>query len=120
MYAAGLIAEIGDIHRFDDHHALAKYAGLIWTQYQSGEYESENTSRMRTSNKYLRYYLVQASDAIRKYDTEYKAIYQKKYHEVTKHQHKHTLVLTTRKLVRLVYSLLRTKQLYTPKEERRE
>ena len=120
VYAAGLIAEIGDIHRFDDHHALAKYAGLVWTQYQSGEYESENTHRMRTGNKYLRYYLVQASDAIRKHDTEYKAFYQKKYKEVTKHQHKRALVLTARKLVRLVHSLLRTKQLYTPKEERRE
>lgn len=120
VYAAGLIAVIGDIHRFDDHHALAKYAGLVWTQYQSGEYESENTSRMRTGNKYLRYYLVQASDAIRKHDTEYKAFYQKKYQEVTKHQHKRALVLTARKLVRLVHSLLRTKQLYIPKEERRE
>ncbi|KGR78787.1 transposase, partial [Ureibacillus massiliensis 4400831 = CIP 108448 = CCUG 49529] len=73
VYAAGLIAEIGDIHRFNDHHALAKYAGLVWTQYQSGEYEAEDTHRERTGNKYLRYYLVQASDAIRKHDTEYKA-----------------------------------------------
>ena len=46
VYAAGLLAEIGDIKRFDDHHALAKYAGLVWTQYQSGEFEAENTSRM--------------------------------------------------------------------------
>ena len=32
VYAAGLLIEIGDINRFDDHHALAKYAGLVWTQ----------------------------------------------------------------------------------------
>ncbi|MER2171294.1 MAG: IS110 family transposase, partial [Psychrobacillus psychrodurans] len=66
----------------------------------------------------LRYYLVQAADAVRKYDTEYKAFYQKKYQEVTKHQHKRALVLTARKLVRLVHSLLRTNQLYIPPERR--
>jgi transposase len=118
VFSAGLIAEIGDVKRFKDHNALAKYAGLAWTQYQSGEYEAENTSRMRTGNKYLRYYLIQAAESIRRYDSEYKAFYTKKYDEVPKHKHKRALVLTARKLVRLVYSLLRTNQLYTPPERR--
>lgn len=118
VFSAGLIAEIGDVKRFKYHHTLAKYAGLAWTQYQSGEYEAENTSRMRTGNKYLRYYLIQAAESIRRYDSEYKAFSTKKYDEVPKHKHKRALVLTARKLVRLVYSLLRTKQLYTPPERR--
>ncbi|MFE7092913.1 IS110 family transposase, partial [Bacillus velezensis] len=66
VFAAGLIAEIGDVSRFKSHHSLAKYAGLVWSQYQSGEYESDETSRMRTGNKYLRYYLIQAAESIRK------------------------------------------------------
>lgn len=118
VYAAGLIAEIGDIKRFKNHHALAKYAGLVWNQNQSGEFESQETARMRTGNKYLRYYLIQAADKIRKYDSEYKAFYTKKYNEVPKHKHKRALVLTARKLVRLVFSLLCTNQLYTPPERR--
>ena len=118
VYAAGLIAEIGDIRRFKDHHALAKYAGLVWNQNQSGEYEAENTSRMRTGNKYLRYYLVQAAESVRRYDSEYRDFYQKKHAEVPKHKHKRALVLTARKLVRLVHSLLRTNQMYTPPERR--
>ncbi|MFG6115549.1 IS110 family transposase [Halobacillus sp. MO56] len=118
VYSAGLIAEIGDIQRFKDHHALAKYAGLVWNQHQSGEYESESTSRMRTGNKYLRYYLIQAADTIRKHDSEYRAFYLKKFHEVPKHQHKRALVLTARKLIRLVYSLRKTNQLYLPPERR--
>ncbi len=117
VYAAGIIAEIGDIKRFKSHHALAKYAGLVWNQHQSGEFEAEETSRIRTGNKYLRYYLVQAADSVRKH-SEYKAFYQKKYSEVPKHQHKGALVLTARKLVRLAYTLLHTKQLYTPPERR--
>nr|WP_256218317.1 IS110 family transposase [Bacillus sp. MUM 116] len=29
VYAAGLIAEIGDIKRFKDHHGLAKYIFML-------------------------------------------------------------------------------------------
>ncbi len=118
VLAAGIIAEIGDIKRFDNHNALAKYAGLVWNQRQSGEFEAEDTKRVLTGNKYLRYYLIQAANCIRKYDTEYKAFYQKKYDEVPKHKHKRALVLTARKLVRLVYMLLSTNKLYTPFERR--
>jgi transposase len=118
VLSAGIIAEIGEIKRFDNHNALAKYAGLAWNKYQSGEFEAEDTNRMKTGNKYLRYYLIQAADSVRKNDPEYRAFYQKKYTEVPKHQHKRALVLTARKLVRLVYSLLNTRQLYTPSDRR--
>ena len=118
VLAAGIIAEIGDIKRFDNHNALAKYAGLTWNQHQSGEFEAEDTKRVLTGNKYLRYYLIQAANCIRKHDSEYRAFYQKKYDEVPKHKHKRALVLTARKLVRLVYMLLCTNKLYTPLERR--
>jgi transposase len=119
VFAAGIIAEIAEIERFKDHHALAKYAGLVWSQHQSGDFEAEDTHRERTGNKYLRYYLIQAAESVRKHDSEYKAFYQKKYDEVPKHKHKRALVLTARKLVRLVYSLPSTNQLYTPPERRK-
>ena len=99
-------------------NALAKYAGLVWSQYQSGEFESEETKRLRTGNKYLRYYLVQAANLVRRYDSEYAAFYADKYSQALKHLHKRALVLTARKLVRLVFMLLKTKQLYTPPERR--
>lgn len=118
VFAAGILAEIGGIDRFPDHAALAKYAGLVWSQHQSGEFEADETSRMRTGNKYLRYYLVQAADSVRKHDAEYAAFYQKKYDEVPKHKHKRALVLSARKLVRLVFMLLKTNTLYTPPERR--
>ncbi|BDP81561.1 hypothetical protein EfmAA290_22370 [Enterococcus faecium] len=43
VYAAGLIAEIGQIERFEDQTKLAKYAGLSWKVNQSGNYQSQNT-----------------------------------------------------------------------------
>ena len=110
--AAGIIAEIGDIKRFKDQAALAQYAGLTWTRYQSGDFDAEERRLTKSGNRYLRYYLVQAANSLRVHNEEYKAYYQSKYHEVTKHQHKRALVLTARKLVRLVFALLSKGQIY--------
>ncbi|GAW91807.1 IS110 family transposase [Calderihabitans maritimus] len=110
--AAGIIAEIGDIKRFKNQAALAQYAGLTWTRYQSGDFDAEERRLTKSGNRYLRYYLVQAANSLRVHNEEYKAYYQKKYHEVTKHQHKRALVLTARKLVRLVFALLSKGQIY--------
>jgi hypothetical protein len=47
-------------------------------------------------------------------DKDYAAFYNRKYKEVRKHQHKRAIVLTARKLVRLVVRLLETNQPYQP------
>ncbi|HAQ3478820.1 TPA: IS110 family transposase, partial [Enterococcus faecium] len=114
VYAAGLIAEIGQIERFEDQTKLAKYAGLSWKVNQSGNYQSQNTPLTKQGNRYFRYYLVEAANSVKNYLPEYKAFYQSKYKEVPKHQHKRALVLTARKFTRLVDTLLRKHQLYTP------
>ena len=114
VYCAGILAEIGQIERFEDQAKLAKYAGLYWKRKQSGSYESERTSLTRTGNHYLRYYLVEAANSVKRLEPVYNQYYQKKYNEVPKHQHKRALVLTARKLVRMVDVLLRNHQLYTP------
>jgi len=114
VYTAGIIAEIGQIERFEDETKLAKYAGLHWKKKQSGNFESQRTPMSYTGNTYLRYYLVEAANSVRLRDDTYRAYYQKKYAEVPKYAHKRALVLTARKLVRLVDVLLRNRQLYTP------
>ena len=114
VYAAGIIAEIGQIERFKDHPKVAKYAGLNWKQNQSGNTNSQNTDLVKRGNRYLCYYLVEAANSVRRHDSEYNAFYKKKYQEAPKHQHKRAIVLTARKFVRLVDALLRNRQLYTP------
>ncbi|TEB07496.1 Transposase IS116/IS110/IS902 family protein [Pelotomaculum schinkii] len=116
VYAAGILAEVGDIKRFKNHKSLAKFAGLVWNEQQSGEWKAEDIRRVRSGNKYLRYYLVEAANLIRLHDQEYGCFYRVKYDEAHTHKHKRALVLTARKLVRLVYALLRTNQLYTPRK----
>jgi len=115
VFTAGIIAEIGQIERFDDETKIAKYAGLYWRKHQSGRFTADNTSLSRNGNQYLRYYLVEAANSVRRHVPEYQIYYAKKYSEVPKHQHKRALVLTARKLVRLVDALLRNHQVYTPK-----
>ena len=97
---------------FQDEKALAKFAGLTWHRHQSGRFEAEETSLTKAGNHYLRYYLVEAAQSLRVHNPDYAAFYTRKYNEVPKHQHKRALVLTARKLVRLVYALLSTGQIY--------
>jgi transposase len=117
VYCAGILAEIGQIERFDNQASLAKYAGLTWSKHQSGKFQAEETNMIRSGNHYLRYYLVEAANSVQRNEPEFRAYYLKKYHEVPKHQHKRALVLTARKLVRLVDALLRNDQIYTPRRK---
>ena len=117
VYSAGIIAEIGDIHRFDSQASVAKFAGLVWTQHQSGEFEAEHSRMIKSGNRYLRYYLLEAANSVRRCDSEFRRYYDLKYHEVNKYQHKRALALTARKLVRLVFRLLKDNRLYIPPED---
>lgn len=114
VFAAGIVAEIGQLERFSSESKLAKYAGLYWKRNQSGSFEQEVKHRPKTGDKYLRYYLVEAADSVRKRDQVFADFYAKKYKEVNNHQAHRACILTARKLVRVIYSLLESHQLYTP------
>ena len=115
VYAAGIMAEVGNIDRFSHNSKLAKYAGLYWKRNQSGEFDGQDKKSSKKSNKYLRYYLVEATaSCVRQGFPFIKDFYNIKYNEVTKHQHKRALVLSARKLERLIFGLLRKNQYYKP------
>jgi hypothetical protein len=65
----------------------------------------KTTKCRKPENPYLRYYLGETANSVRKHISEYA--------EVTKHQHKRALTLTSRKFVQLVFGLLVKNQLYT-------
>jgi transposase len=106
VITAGILAEIVDISRFAEDKHLAQYMGLTWEKRYSGNAVSQHTRLVKVGNHYLRYYFVLGADRLRQFNLEYKAYYWRKYHEVAKYQHKRALVLTARKLVRLVHALL--------------
>ena len=116
IYAAGIFAEIGDIRRFASDAQLAKYAGLAWRKRQSGNFTAEDTPLMRHSNAILRYYLVEAANSVKNHNPIYRAFYEKKKNEANRRKHKRALVLTARKLVRLIYAMLSRGEIYQPEK----
>jgi transposase len=118
VWTAGLVAEIGDINRLDNEASLAKLAGLVWNPHQSGSFDGEDKSLAKSGNAYLRYYLVEGANSVRQHCPEYQEYYQAKHAESPRHAHKRALVLTARKLVRLIDTLLRAGMVYRPPESR--
>ncbi len=110
VYAAGILAEIGDISRFNSHAALANYAKIAWTPQ-----EADGGVSLREKS-HLRYYLLEAANALRRCDPEFRRFYTLKYNETAPYPHKRALTLTARKLVRLVYVLLAFNRMYIPPE----
>lgn len=103
--------------RFTDQAAVAKYAGLTWQRHQSSSFEAEDTKRIRSGNRFLRYYLAEATNSVKNHNSQFGEYYRKKYKEVSRHSHKRALVLTARKLVLLVDVLLRNDPLYTSRRK---
>ncbi len=136
VLSSGITAEIGSLERFfgppkwDKRHqvyrnrdlrdvedAVAKFAGLWWPRFASGDFEAEERHLSKRGNRYLRYYLVEAADHVRRVVPSYQRFYQAKFQQVNKHKHKRALVLTARKLVGLLVGLLHRQEAYRPEEE---
>jgi transposase len=134
VFSSGIGAEIGDIRRFlqgskwdrkrkryrprnlrDAEDAVAKIAGLWWPRSNSGDFEAEDRRMAKTGNHYLRYYLIQAANHMRRHIPEYVAYYARKFREASKHHHKRALVMTARKSVGLVVGLLHRNEPYRSK-----
>jgi transposase len=137
VFSSGIGAEIGNTQRFlqghkwdqkrkrhrprnlrDAEDAVAKIAGLWWPRASSGDFEAQDRRMAKTGNRYLRYYLVQAANLMRKHIPDYARFYDRKYQEASKHHHKRALVLTARKSVGLVVGLLHRNEPYRSQERR--
>ena len=75
FFAAGIIAEIGTIADFKSQDAIAKYAGLVWKENQSGNFRADDTKMSKEGNRYLRYYLIEAANSVKNYNAVYNAFY---------------------------------------------
>jgi len=113
VLSSGILAEIGSVKAFPSHESIAKYAGIVWNPNQSGNFSAEESKMSKAGNRYLRYYLIEAANSVKNHAPIYTDFYHKKFNEVTKHQHKRALALTSRKLIRLIFGLLDNNQLYS-------
>ena len=105
-----LISEIGDATQFPSADKIIKFAGLDVRVYQSGTIEKHGAIRKRGS-PLLRYALFQAAEKARIHCPEIAEFYSKK-----KGEGKHSicaLTHTARKILRIVWALLKTGQNYS-------
>jgi transposase len=135
VFSAGLAAELRPTERFfqnqhynpdtgawhsptwaDAQAAVGKLAGLWWPASDSGKFASEERHMPMACNPYLRYYLFEAANHVRERVAEFGAFYQRKKAESVKHAHHRALVLTARKLARVVFALLHKHQSYQPRK----
>ena len=91
LYAARILLEIGSISRFKEQVSLAKYTGLAWSRYQSSNYDIDNTRMVNSSNRYLRYYLIESANLVQSHDPKFKRFYKLKCRETPKTPHKRVL-----------------------------
>ena len=105
-----LLGEIGDASQFPNADKIIKFAGLDVRVYQSGTIEKHGAIRKRGS-PLLRYALFQAAEKARIHCPEIAEFYSKK-----KSEGKHpicALTHTARKILRIVWALLKTGQNYS-------
>ena len=108
--AGSILAEIGDISRFDSPAKLLAFAGLDPSMYQSGKFFSTHSVMVKRGSKYLRFALMTAARMVCLNDTTFCTFKDRKMAEG-----KHYMVTmghVAKKLVRVIYYLLKTNNVY--------
>lgn len=116
--SAGILAEIGQIEHFENESQIASYAGFGLTrkQHQSDDFSEQNISRTQSGNKYLHYYFIEAAGSVTRYDPVFKKYFEKQMSKVANTPRKRGLTLSARKLIRVIDTLLRRRELYQKKK----
>lgn len=112
---AMILAEVGDFSRFDSPDKVLAYAGMSPSTYQSGQLSLSGAySHMeKRGSRYLRYALYIATKYVCYWDPVFSAYLAKKRAE-GKHYNV-ALSHAAKKLVRLIYSMEKSKQSYIAK-----
>jgi len=110
---AMIISEIGDMERFESPDKILAYAGLSPSTYQSGKLESAYAKMEKRGSKYLRYALFSAAKFVCNWDPTFGDYLAKKRAE-GKHYNV-AISHVTKKLVRLIFALHKSGQVYTPR-----
>lgn len=108
--AAFILAEIGDINNFGSPAKLLAFAGLEPSTYQSGRFTATHATMVKRGSKYLRWALLNSTRLVCMRDKTFNDFKNKKLAEG-----KHYFVAlshVSKKLVRVIYYLLKTNQTY--------
>ena len=109
---AMILAEAGDLSRFDSPDKLLAYAGMSPSTYQSGQLKNCYPHMEKRGSRYLRYALYNATKYVCHWDPSFAAYLAKKRAE-GKHYNV-ALSHAAKKLVRLIFALEKSGRPYCP------
>ena len=113
---SGILAEMGDISRFDDVKGIQKLSGLGLVACSSGKHKGE-TKISHRGRKRLRYWLFQAAKSAVAHAEEVKELHvyytTRPDNPLKKMQ---SLIVIACKLLRIVYTILKKGMVYDPKK----
>ena len=117
---AGILAEMGDITRFDDVSEIQKLSGLGLVACSSGKHKGE-TKISHRGRKRLRYWLFQAAKSTVSHAGEFKEVHA---HYTTREDNPlkkmQSLIVIACKILRIIFTMLRTGCRYDPKKMLRD
>ena len=113
---SGILAEMGDISRFDDVKEIQKLSGLSLVACSSGKHKGETRISHR-GRKRLRYWLFQAAKSVAAHAEEFKELHM---HYTTRADNPlkkmQSLIVIACKLLRIIYTILKNGTAYDPKK----
>lgn len=110
--AAMILAEAGDLSRFETPDKLLAYAGMSPSTYQSGQLKNCYPHMEKRGSRYLRYALYNSTKYVCRWDPTFAAYLAKKRSE-GKHYNV-ALSHAAKKLVRVIFALERSGETYSP------
>lgn len=113
---AGILAEMGDIRRFDDVKEIQKLSGLGLVACSSGKHKGQ-TKISHRGRKRLRYWLFQATKSAVSHADEFKQLHEY-YTTRAKNPLKkmQSLIVIACKILRVIYMILKTGRRYDPQK----
>ena len=113
---AGILAEMGDISRFDDVKEIQKLSGMGLVACSSGKHKGQKKISHRV-RKRLRYWLFQAAKSAASYADEFKQLHEY-YTTRAKNPLKkmQSLIVIACKILRVIYTILKTGTRYEPQK----
>lgn len=113
---SGILAEMGDISRFDDVKEIQKLSGMGLVACSSGKHKGQ-TKISHRGRKRLRYWLFQAARSVVSHADEFKLLHEyyttRANNPLKKMQ---SLIVIACKILRVIYTILKTGTTYDPQK----
>lgn len=107
---AAILAEIGDVNRFESSEKIVAYAGIDPSVYETGQFKATKAHMSKRGSPYLRHALWQAASMAIFYDPELKSYYEEKRQE-GKH-HGTAVGAVCNKLISRIFVILKEQRPY--------